>query len=138
MISSVKCSGEVQDDIRQSVHLAIPGAGASSVTWREQKALERLELGGGGVRWRPLCVYTFRSDAGPAAGVGRSEQAELIAVNTKAAGFGGEGEESMSGFTGWDHLLNRDTRGGVDGCRGSAVRSSFCVCEVLSCAGGIK
>lgn len=83
-----------------------------------------------GVRWRPLCVYTFRSDAGPVAGVGRSEQAELIAVNTKAAGFGDEGEESMSGdsrFTGWDHLLNRDTRGGVDWCRGSEVRSSFCV-----------
>lgn len=93
------------------------------------------------MRWRPRCVYTFRSDAGPAAGVGRSEQAELIAVNTKAAGFGGEGKESMSGdsrFIGWDHPLNRDTRGGVDRCRGSEARSSFCMCEVLSSVGGIK
>lgn len=100
MISSVKCSGEVQYDIRQSVHLAIPGAGASSVTWREQKALERLELGGAGVRWRPLCVYTFRSDAGPAAGVGRSEQAELIAVNTKQQDLVVRGRKACPGLQG--------------------------------------
>lgn len=73
------------------------------MTWWEQKARERHELWGG--RWRPLCVYTFRSEVGPAAGVGRSEQAELTAVNTKAAGFGGEGEASMAGdarFIVWD------------------------------------
>lgn len=41
------------------------------------------------MRRRQLCVDAFRSDVDPAGDVGISEQAELIAFNIKAAGFGG-------------------------------------------------